>query len=233
MGVGARIGILGDIITNWLVKVKVFIWNKIKKGYDRNIMEIVFATKNKGKIKELKHLVKDLEIIILSLEDINFNEEILENGKTYSENAMHKAKEISKFSNKIALADDSGIEILAYNNGPGVKSSRFSPELSYKQKNRKIIADLKGLTGAERSAKFICAIAIYTPGGKSFICKAECKGLISHAPVGKNGFGYDPIFFLPEYDKTFAELHIKTKNKISHRAKAFKKARKILVCLTR
>jgi len=196
-------------------------------------MEIVFATKNKGKIKELQYLVKDLEIKVLSLEDINFYGKVLENGKTYSENALHKGKEVSSFSNKIALADDSGIEILAYNNAPGIKSSRFFPELSYKQKNRRIIDDLKGLVGAERSAKFKCAIAIYTPEGKSFICKAEYKGLISHAPVGKNGFGYDPIFFLPEYNKTFAELHIKTKNKISHRGKAFKKARKILAGLIR
>jgi XTP/dITP diphosphohydrolase len=132
------------------------------------------------------------------------------------------------FSNRIAMSDDSGIEILAYNNGPGVRSARFLPELTYEQKNKKIIADLEETSGHQRAAKYKCAIAIYTPGGKSFLCEGECDGVISTDLKGDGGFGYDPIFFLPEYGKTFAELPAKIKNQISHRAKAFKKAKKIL-----
>ncbi len=194
-------------------------------------MKIVFASKNEGKLKEFKGLIKDLDIEVLSLKDINFHNEIPEEGETYSENALKKAKVVSKFSNKFVLTDDSGIEIKAYKNAPGVKSARFFPELSSEQRNMKIIEDLKGLTGSQRGAKYKCSIAIYTPEGKSFICEGECAGVISHRPKGKNGFGYDPIFFLPELGKTFAELNLESKNQISHRAKAFKKAKKILVDL--
>ena len=191
-------------------------------------MEIVFATKNKGKLREFKFLVQALDIHVRSLNDIEFNKEILEEGTTYSENALTKAKEVSIFSNRIVAADDSGIEISAYNNGPGVKSARFLPELTYEQKNKKIISDLEGKSGHQRAVKYKCAIAVYTPEGKSFICEGKCEGIISLTPKGKGGFGYDPIFFLPEYGKTFAELPAEIKNQISHRAKAFKKAKKIL-----
>lgn len=196
-------------------------------------MEVVFATKNEGKLKEFKGLLHDLDIDVLSLNDINFNKEILEDGETYSENALIKAREVVKFSNKIVVTDDSGIEIQAYGNAPGVRSARFLSELTWEQKNMKIIGDLSTLAGPERGAKYKCSIAIYTPDGKSFICEGECAGLISHRPKGKNGFGYDPIFFLPEWGKTFAELNLEIKNQISHRAKAFRKARKILVDLIR
>jgi len=192
------------------------------------IMEIVFATKNEGKLEEFKHLIKGMDIYVLSLNDIEFNGEIPEEATTYLENALIKAREVSMFSNRIAMSDDSGIEILAYNNGPGVRSARFLPELTYEQKNKKIIADLEETSGHQRAAKYKCAIAIYTPGGKSFLCEGECDGVISTDLKGDGGFGYDPIFFLPEYGKTFAELPAKIKNQISHRAKAFKKAKKIL-----
>tara|TARA_Y100000294_G_scaffold7281_1_gene7143 strand:+ start:2219 stop:2824 length:606 start_codon:yes stop_codon:yes gene_type:complete len=191
-------------------------------------MEIVFATKNEGKLEEFKHLIKGMDIYVLSLNDIEFNGEIPEEATTYLENALIKAREVSMFSNRIAMSDDSGIEILAYNNGPGVRSARFLPELTYEQKNKKIIADLEETSGHQRAAKYKCAIAIYTPGGKSFLCEGECDGVISTDLKGDGGFGYDPIFFLPEYGKTFAELPAKIKNQISHRAKAFKKAKKIL-----
>lgn len=191
-------------------------------------MQVVFATRNKGKLKEFKDMIKDLEIEVLSLEDINFKNEISEEGETYSENALKKAEEVSKFSNKISIADDSGIEIAAYNNGPGIKSARFFPELSYEQKNQKIISDLEGATVSKRSAKYKCCIAIYKPDGKFFTCMGECEGIIAKEPTGENGFGYDPIFFLPEYGKTFAELSTEFKNKISHRGKAFRKAKEIL-----
>ena len=194
-------------------------------------MEIVFATKNEGKLKEFKQLVKGLDIYVLSLNDVNFDGEIPEEATTYFENALRKAREVSMFCKRIAVSDDSGIEILAYNNGPGVRSARFLPELTYKQKNKKIILDLEGTSGNERAAKYKCAIAIYTPEGKSFHCNGECEGVISSEPKGKRGFGYDPIFFLPEYGKTFAELPVKIKNQISHRANAFKKAKKILTDL--
>ncbi len=191
-------------------------------------MEIVFATRNEGKLKEFKHLVKYLNIRVRSLHDIGFNKEIQEKGTTYSENALNKAREVSIFSNRIAVADDSGIEILAYNNGPGIQSARFLPELTYEQKNKKIISDLKGKSGCQRTVKYKCAIAVYTPEGRSFICGGECEGIISSVPKGNGGFGYDPVFFLPEYGKTFAELPLEFKNQVSHRAKAFKKAKKIL-----
>ena len=192
-------------------------------------MEIVVATKNEGKLKEYKHLLKYLNIRVYSLNDIDFNKEIPEAGTTYSENALNKAKKVSVFSNRVIVSDDSGIEILAYNNGPGVHSARFFPELTYEQKNKKIIADLEGKSGSQRTVKYKCAIAIYIPEGRSFICKGECEGVISTKPKGDRGFGYDPIFFLPKYGKTFAELPAEIKNQISYRAKAFKKAKKILI----
>ncbi len=194
-------------------------------------MEIVFSTRNKGKIKEFRYLFKNIDIQVLSLDDIQFNREIPEDGKTYAENALKKAGEVSKFSGKIAMADDSGIEIRAYNNGPGVKSSRFLGKLSYEQRNKMISADVEGLTEIQRAVKYKCVIAICTPEGKSFICEGECEGSITGTPKGENGFGYDPIFYLPEYGKTFAELPAEIKNKISHRAKAFKKAKDVLMKL--
>lgn len=194
-------------------------------------MEIVFATRNQGKIREFQDLIKDLDVDLLSLDDINFSQEVLEEGERYSENALKKAGEVSIFSNKITIADDSGIEIAVYNNGPGVKSARFFPELSYEQKNRKIISDLEGITGSNRGVKYKCCIAIFQPDGKFFTCEEECEGIISEEPKGENGFGYDPIFFLPEYGKTFAELPLESKNQISHRGKAFRKAKEILTGL--
>tara|TARA_B100000315_G_scaffold246469_1_gene273800 strand:+ start:19974 stop:20561 length:588 start_codon:yes stop_codon:yes gene_type:complete len=191
-------------------------------------MQIVFATTNKGKLKEFEDLMKDMDIEVLSLEDINFKKEISEEGETYSENALKKAKVVSTVSNKITLADDSGIEIAAYNNRPGVKSARFFPELSYEQKNRKIISDLEGTEGTKRLVKYKCCIAIYKPDHNFFTCMGECEGIISKEPKGKNGFGYDPIFFLPELGKTFAELPAELKNQISHRGKAFRQAKQIL-----
>ena len=192
-------------------------------------MEIVVATKNEGKLKEFKHLLKDLSIRVSSLNDIDFNKEIPEAGTSYSENALNKAKKVSVFSNRIAVSDDSGIEILAYNNGPGVQSARFLLELTYEQKNKKIIADLEGKSGRQRAVKYKCAIAICTPEKKSFVCEGECEGVISTEPKGDRGFGYDPIFFLPKHGKTFAELPAEIKNQVSHRAKAFKKAKEILI----
>ncbi len=185
---------------------------------------IVIATNNQGKIKEFKKIFKDYNI--LSLKDINYNEEIIENGNTFEENAIIKAKTVSLATNQIVIADDSGLEVFALNKMPGIYSARYAEDHNDLKNNELLIKNME--LKEDRRAQFICVICIYFPDGNYYISKGICSGEITKEPRGFNGFGYDPYFFVPEFNKTMAELTIDEKNSISHRFKAINKLKGII-----
>lgn len=183
--------------------------------------KIIFATTNEGKMKEIREIVKDLNIELLSLKDVGLNPDIEENGKTFEENAIIKAKAIMKMTNEIVLADDSGLEVDYMDKAPGVYSARFMGEdTSYNIKNQSIIDTLEKAKEEERRARFVCVIACAFPGGRILTKRATIEGFIAKEITGSNGFGYDPIFYVPEYGCTTAQMSSELKNEISHRGKA-------------
>lgn len=184
--------------------------------------KIIFATTNKGKLKEIRAVLGDM-FEIISLEDANIDIKIDENGKTFEENALIKAKTIMNATGKIVLADDSGLEVDYMNKEPGIYSARFMGEnTSYDIKNNEILKRLEGVPEEKRTARFVCVIACAFPDGRELTSRATIEGIIGYEIKGENGFGYDPIFYVPEYGKTTAELSMEEKNKISHRGKALK-----------
>jgi XTP/dITP diphosphohydrolase len=191
--------------------------------------KIIFATSNEGKMREIRELLKDLDIELLSLKDAGLNPDIDENGTTFEENAIIKAKLIMELTGEIVLADDSGIEVDYLDKAPGVYSARFLGEdTSYDIKNKYIIDKLAAASGEERSARFVCVIACAMPDGEIKTCRATIEGTIANEIVGDKGFGYDPIFYVPEYKCTTAEMPMELKNEISHRGKALKEMKEIL-----
>ena len=191
--------------------------------------KVIFATSNEGKMREIRELLKDLDIELLSLKDAGLNPDIDENGTTFEENAIIKAKLIMELTGEIVLADDSGIEVDYLDKAPGVYSARFLGEdTSYDIKNKYIIDKLAAATGEERSARFVCVIACAIPDGEIETCRATIEGIIANEIVGDKGFGYDPIFYVPEYKCTTAEMPMELKNEISHRGKALKEMKQIL-----
>ncbi len=167
--------------------------------------------------------------LIVSPKDIGIKQEINETGKTFEENALLKAKAYASLSNLTTLADDSGLEVDALNGEPGVRSARYAGEGAPQAKLIDyLLQKLSGIPWEERDARFKCVIAIASPDGEMITCHGECQGIITFEPKGKEGFGYDPVFYLPELDKTMAELTMKEKNKVSHRGKAAKEARRYL-----
>ena len=192
--------------------------------------KIIFATTNQGKVKEVKMILQDLGVEILSLKDINIEIDIEENGSTFEENAVIKASAISKVTNEIVLADDSGLEVDYLDKAPGILSARYMGEdTSYDIKNQAIIDQLAEAKGTERSARFVCAIACVMPNGETYTTRATIEGEIGYKMEGTEGFGYDPIFYVPEFQCTTAQLSSEQKNKISHRGKALEEMKKILV----
>ncbi len=192
-------------------------------------MEVVLATRNVDKIDEIKDILKDLRLKILTFKDFLSFPYVKEEGNTLRENALLKARSVSHFTKKIALADDSGLEVEALKGAPGVFSSRFAgPEATYEDNNRKLFFSLKGVPDEKRKALFRCVTALIDPQGKEEVVEGICKGKIILEMRGKAGFGYDPLFQPEGFDKTFAELSSKEKNQISHRAKALFKAKMIL-----
>ena len=185
-------------------------------------MKIVFATGNAGKVREIKAILADLNIEVLSMKEAGVVAEAEENGATFAENAMIKAKDIAgKVSNAIVMADDSGLVIDALNGEPGIYSARYLGEdTPYSIKNAHIINRLEGIAVEERTARFVCAIAAVLPDGRVLSTEGTIEGYIGYEERGTNGFGYDPIFMLPEYGCTTAELSEEAKNAISHRGKA-------------
>jgi XTP/dITP diphosphohydrolase len=193
-------------------------------------MRLILATRNKGKIVEIKELLSDMSgVEILSLFDFKNLPDVPETGKTFTENAILKAKTIAALTDHWVLADDSGLVVNYLQGAPGVYSARFSGEkASDADNNAKLLALLKDVPWGERQAKFVCIIAICDPQGECYTCEGEYEGYIVTEPKGMHGFGYDPIFFVPAYGKTMAELEPEIKNQISHRAMALKQLKPLL-----
>ena len=193
--------------------------------------EIIVASTNQGKIKEIKAMLKDIDIEVLSMKDVLEQElEIEETGTTFKENALIKAQTIANIVNKPVLADDSGLEVDALDKQPGIYSARFlGADTSYNIKNQYIIDALKD---KERTARFVCAMALVIPGQEPILIEETMEGLINDKIEGANGFGYDPIFYFPPCQMTSAMMSMEEKNKYSHRAKALKKLYTILIMRT-
>lgn len=191
--------------------------------------KIIFATKNKDKMKEIRMILGDLKIPILSMEEAGIDLEIVEDGATFEENAVIKAKAVAEKANAIVLADDSGLEIDYLNKEPGVYSARYMGEdTSYEIKNQNLIDRLEGVPDEKRTARFVCAIAAALPDGRILTSQGTIEGIIGYESRGEGGFGYDPIFYLPEYGCSTAELTPEKKNELSHRGKALRAMREQL-----
>lgn len=182
---------------------------------------IVFATGNAGKMKEVRMILADLGLEVRSMKEAGITIDIEENGATYEENALKKARAVAARTDAIVLADDSGLEIDHLNREPGVFSARYMGEdTPYSVKNASLISRLAGVPDEERTARFVCAIAAVLPGGQELTTRAAIEGMIGYEEKGEGGFGYDPIFYVPELKKTTAELTGEEKNLVSHRGKA-------------
>lgn len=185
--------------------------------------KIIFATGNEGKMKEVRCILADVGMDILSMKEAGVEIDIEENGTTFEENAIIKAKAIHEKTGGIVLADDSGLEIDYLDKAPGVYSARYMGEdTSYDIKNSKILELLEGVPDEKRTARFVCVIAAVLPDGKVITKRGTIEGIIGYSIQGENGFGYDPIFYLPEYNCTTAQLSMEKKNELSHRGKALR-----------
>jgi len=194
--------------------------------------KIVFATTNEGKVKEIKEILGDFPIEVVSMKEMGITADIEENGATFEENSLIKARALVKLTGLPALADDSGLEVDYLNGEPGIYSARYlGRDTDYDYKNNYIIDKLSEAEGEERSARFVCVISLVLPDGREFVERGVVEGLIGYEQKGENGFGYDPIFYLPEYGKTSAELPPEEKNRISHRGKALTAMKKLIVTL--
>lgn len=184
---------------------------------------IIFATGNAGKMKEIRMILEDLGVPVLSMKEAGIHADIVEDGKSFEENARIKAKAVGELCGDIVLADDSGLEIDYLNGEPGIYSARYMGEdTSYRIKNANLVERLAGVPDEKRTARFVCAIAAALPDGRVLCSRGTIEGIIGYEEKGENGFGYDPIFYLPEYGCSTAELDPETKNKLSHRGKALR-----------
>ena len=191
---------------------------------------IIFATGNENKMKEIRMILKDLGLEILSMKEAGADVEIIEDGMSFEENAEIKARSVARvLTNDIVLADDSGLEIDYLDKAPGIYSARFAGEdTSYDIKNRIFLDRLEGVPDEERTARFVCAVAAVFPDGTVSVVRKTIEGRIAEEAAGDNGFGYDPIFYVPEYGCTTAEMKPEQKNELSHRGKALRAMRDIL-----
>lgn len=184
---------------------------------------MIFATGNAGKMKEIRMIMADFGMEILSMKEAGIQADIEENGTTYEENALIKARAVAALTGSLVLADDSGLEVDWLGKEPGVHSARYMGEdTSYNIKNANIISRLEGVPEEKRTARFVCAIAAVFPDGRELTVRAAVEGRIGYEEKGANGFGYDPIFYVPELQKTTAELTEEEKNQISHRGRALR-----------
>lgn len=191
--------------------------------------KIIFATGNKNKMIEIKEILKDLGAEILSMKDAGISLDIVEDGKTFEENARIKAVEVAKVCDAIVLADDSGLEIDYLNKEPGVYSARYMGEdTSYDIKNQSLIDRLEGVPKELRTARFVCAICAIVPGHEPVTVRGTIEGYIGWEPAGENGFGYDPIFYVPDLDCSTAQLSMEEKNARSHRGNALRAIKEVL-----
>lgn len=198
--------------------------------------KLIIASNNKNKVQEIKSILKEFNIDVRSLKEENIDLEVIEDGKTFEENALKKAKEIALYLKKqnkndcIILADDSGLEVEYLNNEPGIYSARYSGiHGDDKKNNEKLINKLKGVPMEKRNGKFVCVIAVADIEGRSFTIRGEVEGIILDSLQGKDGFGYDPLFYYEPLKKTFAELDKEEKNKISHRGIALKQLKEKII----
>ena len=192
--------------------------------------KIIFATGNENKMKEIRMILADLGMPIVSMKEAGIDVDVVEDGTTFEENALIKATEIAKHAeNCIVLADDSGLEIDYLNKEPGIYSARYAGvDTSYDIKNNLLLERLSGVPDAERTARFVCAVAAAFPDGTTEVVRGTIEGIIGHEIIGENGFGYDPIFYLPEYGCTTAQLPPEKKNALSHRGNALRLMREIM-----
>lgn len=192
----------------------------------------MIATRNKGKIREIREALNGLGLRIYALSDFPDVPEIEEDGKNFTENALKKARFYSNYFGMLTIADDSGLEVDSLKGLPGIYSARYAGEGASSQvNNQKLLGELQGIPISKRGARFKCILALVSPDEKEAIAEGSCKGSIGLREKGKRGFGYDPLFILPTDGKTMAELSLKEKNKISHRGKALRKLRKIIKTL--
>lgn len=192
-------------------------------------MKIVVATNNINKVLEIREILKDTDYDIYSMKEAGIDADIEEIGSTFEENALIKARFVGKITGEISIADDSGLEVDYLGKQPGIFSARFGgTETSYTEKNAMILEKLVGVPFEKRTARFVCAMAAVFKDGEEIVIKRTIEGYIGYEEKGENGFGYDPIFYVPEYDKTTAEMDIQLKNRISHRGKALTDITEIL-----
>ncbi|MDO4614229.1 MAG: XTP/dITP diphosphatase [Lachnospiraceae bacterium] len=188
--------------------------------------KIIFATGNQDKLREIREILADTGIEVESMKEAGIDVEIIEDGSTFAENAAIKARAVCKASGEIAIADDSGLVVDAMNGEPGIYSARWmGEETSYRVKNAEILKRLEGVPDEKRSARFVCAMVCVFPDGREIVCEDTFEGRIGYREAGENGFGYDPIFFVPEKNRYSAELPREEKNAISHRGKALRRMR--------
>jgi len=195
-------------------------------------VEVIAATNNLHKLEEIREILGRLGYKVLSLDDIGIKTDIDENGSTFKENALIKAKEICKLTGRMSIADDSGLEVFALNGEPGVYSARYAGaegDEKDEANNKKLIEKMKDIPENKRQARFVSSIALIFPDGKQIVTEGYINGIIGYEEKGENGFGYDPLFIIPELDKTMAQLSSFEKNKISHRANALEKLKRILI----
>ena len=184
---------------------------------------VIFATGNEGKMREIRMILKAYPVEVVSMKEAGIDTDIVEDGNTFEENALIKARAIMKLTGDIVLADDSGLEIDYLNKAPGIYSARFLGEdTDYDTKNNYILDKLSGVPDEKRTARFVCAMAAVFPDGSEITRRGVIEGIIGHEIAGENGFGYDPIFYLPEYGCMSAQLAPEKKNEISHRGKALR-----------
>ncbi len=190
---------------------------------------IVFATGNQDKMKEIHMILSDLNLDIVSMKEAGIQLDIEENGVTFEENAVIKAKSVAEYTDDIVLADDSGLEIDYLNKEPGIYSARYMGEnTSYTIKNQNLLDRLDGVPKEQRTARFVCAIAAVLPDKEVIVTKESIEGYIGYEPAGENGFGYDPIFYVDEYNCSTAQLPVDLKNELSHRGKALRAMKEAL-----
>lgn len=191
--------------------------------------KIVFATGNAGKMREIRMILADADVEVLSMKDAGIDPDIVENGSTFAENALIKARACAKLTGMMALADDSGLVVDYLNGEPGIYSARYMGEnTSYHIKNHNLIERLDGAPDEKRTARFVCAIAAVLPDGTELVTEGTMEGRIGYEEKGENGFGFDPVFYVPEYGLTSAQMDAEQKNAASHRGKALRKMKQTL-----
>jgi XTP/dITP diphosphohydrolase len=192
-------------------------------------MQLIVATGNKKKLKEIKEILKGLKLKICSLADLEKTPRIIENGSSFKENAVKKAVKIARFTGSLTLGEDSGLCVEALNGAPGIYSARFAGrDKSDEKNNAKLLKLLNGLPSNKRRAFYVCAVALADKHELLGVVEGKCPGLIGFKPIGSRGFGYDPLFVIPKFNKTFAQLGEQIKHRMSHRYHALKKAGKII-----